>query len=248
MKKIFTLTALLGVFVANAQFTSNTLTLGSTGMTAKLETTTTMATLTLTGSSTSYLAIGFNAQGSGMANGSDAFIYTNNNNVDYTFTGVGNTPTLDAAQNWTISSNTVASGIRTIVATRALVGGTGDFTIPNAAGNIAISYAKGSSTTLANHNASRGYSTFVMTAAASNDTFETNKVKLYPNPTTDVVNFSGEVAIKNVTIYDITGKKVQSVALNNANSMNISTLSNGAYIFEIELNNNVKHYEKVIKE
>ena len=132
---------------AFAQFSSGTVSLGSSGMTVKLETTSTTVTLTLSGNSNSYLGIGFGT--SGMVNGADGFIYNSTSNRDYTFKGVGVTPSADAAQDWKETSNSIASGIRTVVATRTLAGGAGDKAIANAAGAISIFYARGSSTTLA---------------------------------------------------------------------------------------------------
>lgn len=77
MKKIlFSLSVIFANF-AMAQFTTGTVNLGSTGMTVKLDTSATLATITLTGADTSYLGIGFGGTGSsgGMANGVDG-LYT----------------------------------------------------------------------------------------------------------------------------------------------------------------------------
>ncbi|MCS3871483.1 hypothetical protein J3D55_004399 [Chryseobacterium ginsenosidimutans] len=122
MKKVLLMVSMALVTSLGAQnFSSGTVSLGSTGMTVKLNTSTTLATITVTGADTSYLGIGFG--NSGMASGADGFIYNSSANRDYTFSGVGVTPSADASQDWTQTSNTTAGGIRTVVATRSLAGG-----------------------------------------------------------------------------------------------------------------------------
>ncbi|MEG1026692.1 MAG: T9SS type A sorting domain-containing protein [Flavobacterium sp.] len=245
MRRIFTLTAFLTLLSANAQFTSGNVNLGSTGMVVKLETTATTATLTLTGNSNSYLGIGFGS--AGMGNGSDGFIYNSQSSVDYTFTGVGSNPMADTAQHWTVVTNTVASGIRTLVATRTLAGGSEDYTIANAAANIPISYARGTGLSLQNHGTSRGYSTLVMTAALSTEDFDQQKIKVYPNPVTDMLHFGDNGTIKKVSFYDITGRMVKTTLTEGKNSIDVSTLEKGTYVVEYELTDGSTSYDKIIK-
>ncbi|KAA5531961.1 T9SS type A sorting domain-containing protein [Paenimyroides baculatum] len=245
MKKIFTLTAFLTILAANAQFTSGNVTLGSTGMVVKLETNATTATITLTGNSNSYLGIGFGS--AGMDNGSDGFIYNSQSNLDYTFAGVGSNPVADVTQHWTVSSNTVASGIRTIVATRTLAGGTEDYTIANAAGNISISYARGTGLSLANHGTSRGYSTLVMKASLSTEDFDQQKIKVYPNPVTDLLHFGENGTIKKVSFYDTTGRMIKTTLTEGKSSIDVSTLAKGTYVVEYELTDGSISYDKIVK-
>lgn len=245
MRKIFTLTAFLTILAANAQFTSGNVTLGSTGMVVKLETNATTATITLTGNSNSYLGIGFGS--AGMGNGSDGFIYNSQSSLDYTFAGVGSNPVADATQHWTVSSNTVASGIRTIVATRTLAGGTEDYAIANAAANIPISYARGTGLSLANHGTSRGYSTLVMKASLSNEEFDKQNIKVYPNPVTDVINFGDNGKIRKVSFYDTTGRNVKTISAEGKSSIDVSTLAKGTYVVEYELTDGSISYDKIAK-
>ena len=71
--------ALLATSVSlNAQFTSGVVTLGSTTVTVKADTTPTTVTLTLTGPSSNYMGIGFGNDG--MAEGADGFIYNSSAN------------------------------------------------------------------------------------------------------------------------------------------------------------------------
>lgn len=257
MKKVLLTLSIALANLAWAQFTTGTVTL-STGMTVKLDTSSTLATLTLTGPDTSFLGVGFGGTGTsgGMGSGVDGFIYnsasTTNTNLDYTFAGIGNTPNADAVQDWTITSNTVASSTRTIVATRSLSGGTGDTAFTNTAGSMNIFFAKGPSTTLAYHGSgtgNRGYA--VLTKAATlgvTDVLAGNKkVYLYPNPAKETIGFKNSDKIKSVDIYDASGRKVKTVKVE-GEKISVSDLKSGNYYFEINLKDGSTTYQKLIKE
>lgn len=250
MKKVLLTLSLALASAVGAQFSSGTVSLGSTGMTVKLDTSSTLATITLTGADTSYLGIGFGS--SGMASGADGFIYNSTANRDYTFGGVGVTPTADATQDWTQTSNTTAAGIRTVVATRSLTGGSGDTAIPNTAGTVNIFFAKGPTTALSSGyhgGGNRGYAALNMTATlGTNDlTLESKKVVLYPNPAKETVNFKNADKIRSIDIYESTGRKVKSVKIDGEN-INVADLKTGSYYFEIKLKDGTLSYEKLIKE
>lgn len=246
-KTLLALSVLLANF-ALAQFSSGTVNLPATSMTVKLDTTPTGATITVTGDSNSMLGIGFGTVG--MAPGSDGFIYNSSANRDYTFIGM-TTPTADAVQDWTETSNTVSGSTRTVVATRSLSGGAGDFAIANAAGTINIFYSrKSGGTSLGYHDAGRGYATLTMTAASlSTNEIAANskKVDLYPNPAKATVNFKNFDKIKSVDIYEATGRKVKSVKPE-GESISIADLQSGSYYVEILLKDGTISYEKLIKE
>jgi len=248
MKKLLLISSLVLATTVSAQFSTGTVNLGSTGMTVKLDTSSTLATITLTGSDTTYLAIGFGS--SGMASGADGFIYNSTASRDYTFGGIGVTPTADASQDWTVASNTVSAGTRTIVATRSLSGGTGDTPITNAAGSMNIFFAKGGSLTLAQHSGTnRGYATLTKTATlgTSDVVAESKKVTLYPNPARETVSFKNADRIKSVDIYESAGRKVRNVKLE-GESISVADLKSGNYYLEVTLKDGTSSYEKLIKE
>ncbi|MCQ9634812.1 T9SS type A sorting domain-containing protein [Chryseobacterium sp. WG23] len=249
MKKLLlTLSMALANF-AWAQFSSGVVSLGATGMTVKLETSPTLATLTLTGNSTSYLGIG--AGDSGMEAGADGFIYNSSSNLDYSFNGIGAFPSVDAVQDWTLVSNTVSGTTRTVIATRSLSGSAGDFVIPNAAGSLDIFFARGGSTAISQHSSSnRGYATLTMTASnlsTSEAVTETKKVSLYPNPARQTVSFKNVDRIKSIDIYEAAGRKIKSVKPDKE-TISIEDLKSGIYYFEILLKDGSLSYEKLIKE
>lgn len=114
--------------------------------------TTTDITVTVQGPSDRFIAFGF---GTGMATGNDAIIWSTLGTGaaplqlrDHRMIGQGNEPTVDAQQDWTVSSNTVSAGNRTIVATRALsTGDANDVTFSFAATTQNLFWAKGPSAT-----------------------------------------------------------------------------------------------------
>lgn len=231
-----------------AQFTTGTVSLPTASMTVKIDTTPTTVTLTLTGDSNSMLGIGFGS--SGMASGADGFIYNSTSNRDFTFGGIGVTPTADAAQDWTVGTNSVSGTTRTIVATRTLAGGTGDFAISNANTSINIFYSRrDGNTALGYHNALRDYATLTRTAtlATSDLILENKSIVLYPNPAKETVSFKNGDLIKSVDIYETTGRKVKSVKFEGGN-ISVSDLRSGSYYLEIILKDGTLSYEKLIKE
>ncbi|MDR6459008.1 hypothetical protein J2786_002115 [Chryseobacterium vietnamense] len=248
MKKTLLALSLALANLAWAQFSSGTVNLPATSMTVKLDTTPSGVTITVTGDSNSMMGIGFGTVG--MAPGSDGFIYNSSANRDYTFIGM-TTPNADAAQDWTETSNTVSGSTRTVVATRSLTGGTGDFAIANAAGTINIFYSrKSGGTSLGYHDAGRGYATLTMTAATlSTNEIAANskKVNLYPNPAKSTVNFKNADKIKSVDIFEASGRKVLSVKPD-GESINVENLRSGSYYLEIQLKDGSTSYEKLIKE
>lgn len=69
------------------------------------------------------------------------------------------------------------------------------------------------------------------------DEAKTTKMKLYPNPATNNVNVTAEANITDVTVTDISGKKMMTVANdNNGNqvSVNTASLPDGLYLFQIK--------------
>ena len=248
MKKVLLTLSLALATTLGAQFSSGTVNLSTASMTVKLDTNTTTATLTLIGDSNSMLGIGFG--NSGMAAGADGFIYNSSANRDYTYNGVGIAPTADTSQDWTIITNSVSGSTRTIVATRSLAGGSGDFAIPNAAGNIDIFYARrAGNQALGYHGGLRDYTTLNMAGVlGTNDlALESKKVVLYPNPAKETVSFKNADRIKSVEIYESTGRKAMSVKPN-GDTISISDLKPGSYYLEIALKDGSVSYEKLIKE
>ena len=231
-------------------YTTGTVTLGSTGMSVKIDTNPNTVTLTLSGSSTAYLAIGFNA--SNMGGSCDGFIYNSTAKTDYKI-GSYSTPSADATQNWTVSSNTVSGTTRTIVATRPLSDGdSADYTFTNNGTSLNIIYAKGGSTTLSQHGgsaSSRGAKALTFSAALGVDdtNFTKNKILVYPNPAKDYFSIQNKENISSINVFNTVGEKVKSF---NPVEDRYPTndMKKGVYFIEITTKDNQKSYEKIIIE
>jgi hypothetical protein len=154
-----------GIFVQAQTYTTGVVNLSSTAglaMTAKMDIGT-QVTLTLTGPSGRWFALGFNA--TGMGSGID--VVTVNaagtlSSFDARINGPS-APTPDPQQNWTIVSDAVASGVRTVVATRALsTGDVSDYIFTAATGSLSLIWARAQNATFAysyHGNSNRGVST-----------------------------------------------------------------------------------------
>nr|WP_294934815.1 T9SS type A sorting domain-containing protein [uncultured Flavobacterium sp.] len=256
MKRTLLLVLVMTTFLSAHAQTKSTgvVALAVSGMTAKLDlnNTTTTATLTLTGPSDRWFALQFGsfASGDGMQAGEDVVYYNGTTLIDAVHNGVGSAPSADT-NNWTVTSNTVAAGTRTIIATRAFnTGNANDYTFVYANPSIDFACAKMSSATfsLAYHGGgNRGYSIDVpLTTVLGVDAFEQSKIAFYPNPASSVFSIQSDAEIQSVRIYDTTGKQL-IVFKNRKELLDISGLPNGIYFVEIENSDNTVLIEKLIK-
>jgi len=73
-------------------------------------------------------------------------------------------------------------------------------------------------------------------------------VKIYPNPSSGVVNISAATHVQSMELYDVQGRLLQSVIINDtAGALNISQRSQGIYFLKIRTDAGVK-VEKIIKQ
>lgn len=70
--------------------------------------------------------------------------------------------------------------------------------------------------------------------------FLNGKFNLYPNPATNVVNItnSENMSVKEIEIYDVTGKLINTQSFNNETNiqLNVETLTNGIYLLHLQTN------------
>ena len=227
-----------------------------TGMTAKLDlnNTTSMLTLTLSGPSDRWFAlqIGSFANGQGMEEGQDVVYYNGTTLVDAVHNGIGTTPSSDV-NDWTVTSNTVNAGIRTLVASRVFNTASGsdyNFAYTNSTIDFAFSKMSTASYTLAYHGASnRGYLLNVPFAILGTEEIEQFKeaIVISPNPTGGSFFITSNVGIRMVRIYDMYGKLV-ATHYNPIGQIAVSDLSTGIYFVEITSIENLVSIKKVIKE
>jgi len=208
----------------------------TTAYSGKIDITSTTATVTLIGPSTSWLGIAFNVGAPNQMDniGSDVLIFDGTNMTDRSFDGVGVVPPTDT-QNWTVQSNNIASGVRTVVATRARVATEGtDFTFPLSAGPLPLTFARGTSLVVTYHGNGNCGST---TSNLGTESFNIDSFKMYPNPTKNFVNIDLPelVAEASVIVYDMLGKKVKETTVTFDNTkVDLTGLTAGSYLMNIK--------------
>lgn len=57
-------------------------------------------------------------------------------------------------------------------------------------------------------------------------------INLYPNPASDFLTIQSTLKVENVNIYDISGKKINTVL--NGNTIDIKHIPSGSYLITIE--------------
>lgn len=242
MKKITFLFYFLATFYSWAQgYSTGTISLNNTAgvaMTAKIDVNT-LVTLTLTGPSNRWFALGFGA--SSMTAGTDVVVCHANTvalpSFDRYLTGFA-APVSDGTQHWTVTSNTVSGSVRTIIATRALsTGDVNDYTFSSNPNPISLIWAYGStanSYTLSYHGG-RGVTSANFTLG--NNDFVLSEFMMYPNPAKDYVTIDLSDLTSNATvfIYDYLGRLVKKELLNTTSSrLETSNLQKGTYIIKVD--------------
>ena len=237
--KIFLLfTLFLSCVSVSAQNHSTGVITLTPGYTVKFDTNSTTVTMTLVGPANSWLGLGFGM--TSMSQIGDGVIVSGltTTTTDRNFTGSTSTPNLDSAQSWFTTSNTVASSVRTIVATRALSTGDTvgvDYTFTNSTASINLIWALGSSLSLAYHGATKG-SGITENFTLSTDSFSMAGFKLYPNPADEIFAIELPNNVENITvkIFDVLGKEVMQKEISKLeNKINTSDLSPGNYLVKV---------------
>jgi hypothetical protein len=232
MKKtllIIFLTTSISLFAQS--FSTGTQTLLS-GLTANIniDADTDITTLTLTGPSNAWFAIGF---GNLDMQGTDVF-RTNGSTIVDAYSSGNALPAQDASQDWDLVSNNVSGSTRTIVATRANnTGDSNDHVFSASAGSLSVIYAIGNTTTYGYH-ASRGFTTLGVSLGISEN--KLLSFEMYPNPVSDVLNIQLPTGTEKaeVGVFDYTGRLVTSkIISSNDTSIDVQKLSNGIYLIRV---------------
>lgn len=257
MKNKITFLLLMGFSILAAQQKTTGLVDLSTNVkaTLTLDSGTSLVTLTLTGPNDRWFALQFGSFTGGMQSGSDLVYWNNTTLVDARHNGIGSTPSVDASNNWTVSSNTnnsPSAGMRTIVATRAFTtGDANDFAFNFANTTIDLAWARSSSVSysLANHGGgNRGVFLDTPLTTLGAESFTLKDAQLYPNPSNGNFTIETKTNLTKINVYSHTGAFVRTIDVNSFDqnvSFEVKGLQTGVYLLEL-LNDSDKSWKKVI--
>ena len=189
-------------------------------------------TMNLKGPSDVWLGVGMNAQSMDYPN-ADVIIYSSSGLKDYYLDGDNAPPSLDT-NNWTLLSNNVIAGERTIVASRpSNTGESTDYNFTSFVGSIPIIWAKGSNLSFGYHS---GRGTAILPFVLSTNDVVQKSFKVYPNPTVDELNFEfpDNVQSANVQVYNILGKQITQTQLKRTvPKLDTNAWASGMYVVQI---------------
>ncbi len=89
-----------------------------------------------------------------------------------------------------------------------------------------------------------GELTVTVNIAASSDTFDADKVKIYPNPTTGMFFIDTEIDVKSIEIYNTSGQRILKT---NKKNINLENAANGLYIINVYAADGTHASYKIIK-
>ena len=76
--------------------------------------------------------------------------------------------------------------------------------------------------------------------------FEIEGINVYPNPTTDILNFSLKgLEGSSVSIIDMNGKVIANKTISNSNNIDVNSLNSGVYFVQLEVENELVNYKFV---
>ena len=259
MKKItLTLVGLLFVsFMFSQSYTTGLINLSNIAgleYSARIDVNSTTTTLTMIGPENRWLGLGFGVIS--MTSGEDVIIFNGETLTDrfYGFEGqtpgedaTGITPTEDAEgeRDWTVQSNDVNAGVRTLVATRANdTGNPNDYVFSASAISIELAWARArfDGFDLEWHGI-EGRGVTMQSFTLNTDDIVENDFQISPNPAKN--NFTVDLKALNdnttIEVYDVLGKKILNEKISViSSSYDISSWNSGLYIIRISSENSIE--------
>jgi hypothetical protein len=254
MKRTFTFLILMVSIIAFSQqkSTGNVVFLANLSANLTLDNSNSTATLIINGPSDRWFAITFGTFGNpgAMDEGNDIVYFNGTTLRDATHNGQGIAPSNDAVNNWTVTSNTILSGTRTIIATRSFVAEATDYTFnfSNTSINLAGAHGNTASNTLANHLSNRFNAGNVSLTSLGLDDFSLSAAQIYPNPTSGDFVVKTRTPLEKINIYNQTGAFIKTFEFKNSNGsveVNINGMQTGVYLIEL-VNEKEKTWKKII--
>ncbi|GEP51044.1 T9SS C-terminal target domain-containing protein [Flavobacterium noncentrifugens] len=241
MKKLLlSVLTLLSLTCSFAQLRSTGVkTIGAMTIKIDLDQTASLVTMTMTGPSTKWLTVGFNATTMSSNTPIDCFTYTTMI-LDQHLAGGHNHAVTDAVGNLTLVSNAVTGTTRTVVATRPFsTGDANDFAFTYALTNLNIIWAVGPSTNFNSEHNSRGASSVVFSNVLGTQDFSlADQTNVYPNPSDGNFNIENSklLRIETVSLYDIQARLIREIKVNTTEAtipIAMPELPSGVYFIEI---------------
>lgn len=208
---------------------------------AKVDVTDEEVTLTLRGPDHRYLGFGFGTQT--MNSGGDVVIFYDDVDSegedfklsDRKFLGTGIAPELDDNQDWTLVSNTLDNGQRTVIGTRALdTGHDDDYVFSTSDSALDFVWAIGNSYALGWHGNARGGS--MQSLALSQKAIALNEFKITPNPgrAKFIIHLPSGVELVKLQVYDVLGKNILTQAVITPSAViDVSNWNSGVYLVRV---------------
>ena len=255
MKKTFTFFILMicGLGFSQQKSTGDVFLLAKLSANLTLNNSTSTATLVIKGPSDRWFAITFGSFGNpgAMDSGNDIVYWNGTTLRDATQNGQGVTPSNDAVNNWIVTSNTILTGIRTIVATRPFVAEATDYTFnySNSSINLAGAHANSAINTLQYHSGNRFNAGSVsLTSLLGIDDFSLNSSQVYPNPSNGKFFVKTKTNLEKINIYSQSGAFIKKIEVNNSDvnvEVNSDGMQAGVYLIEL-LNEKEKTWKKIV--
>lgn len=96
---------------------------------------------------------------------------------------------------------------------------------------------------------------WVMTITGENnlgvtEIINSKDLQVFPNPVKDVLNFkmANNLQVESVELYDMTGRKVNTVNAKSVKDVNVSNFRKGTYILKVKANDGKVYVQKVLKD
>ena len=194
-----------------------------------------LVTLTLIGEDDRYLAMGFDTHSHSA--GKDVVIFDGVVLSDRTFTNSYNTPPLDTQEDWTIATNTVNAGVRTLVATRARnTGDSNDYVFPTNPTNLDIVGAIGNAFNITEHD-KKNDATVVFTLVLGIEDENLINFSMTPNPATSnlTIVMPSTLDRASIEVYDMLGRKIfdEDIKDTHYSIIDVSTWNSGIYLTRV---------------
>lgn len=249
MKKLLTTVVIAVSNFVFSQFSTGSVSLGTSGMTLKMDVNPTKIILNLSGPENNFMALAFGT--TDILDPAEAFIYsTGAPERGYYLPGNISPPYPIAVQYWTEISNVTQGGIRTIVYSRPL--STGDprnYVFVNAEGPFNLVYATGRARVFGTMAPGIDYGAQLLRFAsnlATSETLKHNKQKFVSqNPANQSLHLSNPDDINSVQLIDLSGKLLLNKKINSSD-LDISNIKPGVYQILINTKDGSTFSEKII--